>query len=599
MIPMDSIALPESSAVLSGKETAPLRELLALIHQWNVSSEAVYLGAGSDLQTLHRRIGTVRDSIRQSTEAMASGDGDRVETLLSEAAGSAARLETQAGERSRVLRVLSEGVSTASEGASAVALVFRLLDYVVLVARTHVEGMTQARDVLVPFTEHVHELVGSGQTVARSLDARVRLVQGHISESRTIDARVGGRALVGEASLAYQFRSLNRRLSQERDTAATTREAAHRSFSVIRDAVGGLVMGLQFHDIARQRLEHTLSNLERLFLLDETGRLTHDGAPLEGTSRLLAVRRIVELEIAQITSLTELYETKMGELHANLDLLAGEVAQSDRILSSLFSEDGTQGGRSAIAVLEAEAAKVRARFEKGEADRRQLDASLHECVEAAGPLIEMTDELASLEHALRLAGFNAAVRAAHVDSGDETIGYIAREIREQATVAKSQADLVREGIEMAVSATRELEETILPEIAGAEAAIAERFATATDILSRIEAACQDHLREAATNARGLDERIRTIAGLMTPHHEGCSLMRRTIGQLQTILQGLPDEAITPEEALRLHGLLASQYTMAEERAIFEASFRGIGLPATAAVAAAPAAADDDIDDLLF
>jgi hypothetical protein len=37
--------------------------------------------------------------------------------------------------------------------------------------------------------------------------------------------------------------------------------------------------------------------------------------------------------------------------------------------------------------------------------------------------------------------------------------------------------------------------------------------------------------------------------------------------------------------------------MAEERAIFEASFRGVGLPLQAQPA--PAAASDDIDDLLF
>ena len=163
-------------AMLTETQTSSLRDLLALVHQWNVSSEAVYLGAGNDLQTLHRRIGTVRDSIRQATEAVSSNEGDKVETMLGEASASAAQLETLAGERSRVLRVLAEGVTRASEGASAVALVFRLLDYVVLVARTHVEGMTQARDVLVPFTEHVHELVGSGQTVARALDARVRTV---------------------------------------------------------------------------------------------------------------------------------------------------------------------------------------------------------------------------------------------------------------------------------------------------------------------------------------------------------------------------------------------------------------------------------------
>ncbi|WP_156419318.1 hypothetical protein [Aureimonas sp. AU12] len=578
-----------------------LRATLERIHQWNVSSEAVYLGAGEDLQLLHRRIGTVRDCIRQSTEAVSSPEADRVETLLGTAATSAAALETLAIERSNVLRTLADGVATAATGSTAVALVFRLLDYVVLVARTHVEGMTQARDVLVPFTQHVHELVGSGQGVARALDERVRLLAGHIGESRAIDARVGAKAMLGEPSLAFQFRTLIRRLAQERDGVAMTRAEAHRSFSTIREAVGGLVMGLQFHDIARQRLEHTLGNLERLFLLAETGRLAHDGAPLEGTARNLALRRIVELEIAQIESLTELYETKMGDLHGNLEILAGEIAASDRILGTLFSEDGDGAGKSAIAVLESEAVRVRARFARGEADRRHLDASLHECVEAAGPLIAMTDELAALEHTLRLAGFNAAVRAAHVDSGDETIGYIAREIREQASVAKAQADLVREGIEVSVAATRDLETAILPQIASAEGEISAQFAEATAILGRIDAECLDKLREASTNARGLGAKIEMISGLMTPHVEGCALMRQTVHILRHLLADLPDEVVSAEEGLKLYSLLAAQYTMAEERAIFEASFRAMGLvalPSAVANVAAPPPVDD-VDDFLF
>ncbi|MBB3999623.1 hypothetical protein [Aureimonas pseudogalii] len=595
--------LPSSTFAQAGLPDGfeALRRTLAQIHQWNVSSEAVYLGAGEDLQLLHRRIGAVRDCIRRSTEVVTSPEADRVESLLGTAATSAASLEELAIERSSVLRTLADGVSTAAAGSTAVALVFRLLDYVVLVARTHVEGMTQARDVLVPFTQHVHELVGSGQSVARALDERVRLLAGHIGESRAIDARVGAKAMLGEPSLAFQFRTLGRSLAQERDAVATTRAEAHRSFSAIRDAVGGLVMGLQFHDIARQRLEHTLGNLERLFLIAETGQLSHDGAPLEGTARNLALRRIVELEIAQIESLTTLYETKMGDLHGNLEIIAGEIAASDRLLGQLFSDDSDGAGQSAIAVLEREAGKVRARFSRDEVDRQHLDHSLRECVEAAGPLIEMTDELAALEHTLRLAGFNAAVRAAHVDSGDETIGYIAREIREQASLAKAQADLVREGIEVAVSATRELEGAILPKIGSAEGEIASQFAEATGILQRIDAECLDTLREASVNARGLGAKVEAITALMTPHVEGCGLMRQTIAILRQLLAGLPDEAMSAEEGLRLYGLLAAQYTMAEERAIFEASFRAMGLTVlpSAVVNAAPPPPADDVDDFLF
>ncbi|WP_062015753.1 hypothetical protein [Aureimonas sp. AU4] len=586
-----------TDTLLSPEALQPLSRALERIHQWNVSSETVYLGAGEDLQTLHRRIGTVRDGIRRTTETVSSADGDRVEALLAGAAEAATDLEAAARERTRLLRTLSDGVTLSAGGSAAVALVFRLLDYVVLVARTHVEGMSEGRDVLVPFTEHVHELVSSGQAVAGSLDERVRVLRGHIEESRAIDNRVGARAAIGEPSLAFQFKGLIRRLAMERDTLADTRQEAHRSFSTIRDAVGGLVMGLQFHDIARQRLEHTLGNLERFLLLAAEGKLAHDAPALAPKARNLAVRRIAELEIAQLQSLASLYETRMGELHGNLTVIEDELLASDRLLASLFREGASGEGRSAMAVLESETSRLRQRFQRGENDRRQLDESLRECVEAADPLIAMTDELGALEHTLRLAGFNAAVRAAHVDSGDETIGYIAREIREQATAAKVQADTVREGIEASVGATRELEASVLPAIRRAENAISTQFEEATALLARIESDCQSEMRAASGQAEGLSGRVRTISTLMTPHVEGCALMREAVALLEAMLRGLPDETASLEDARDLHGLLAGQYTMAEERQIFEASFRGqLGAAPAAPVAAAAA---DDIDDLLF
>lgn len=573
-----------------------LRPALERLHQWNVSSEAVYLGTGDDLQTLHRRLGNVRDSIRLATEAVDSDEGRQVEALLVAASHAARTLEDLGLERSRVLSELADGVATAATGSSAVSLVFRLLDYVVLVARTHVEGMQDGREALVPFTEHVHELVGNGQRISGALDERVRLVQTYIGESRAIDARVKAKALAAGPSLAFQFESLTRKLGAERDGADLTRKEIHRTFTSIRDAVGGLVMGLQFHDIARQRLEHTLGNLERLFLLDESGTLTHDGMPLQDNQRRLAARRIVELEIAQLGSLAALYETKMGEMQRNLAVIGAEIVASDRLLGSLFSDDAESAGKSAIAVLEAEAGKVALRFRAGEADRRQLDASLHECVEAAGPLIEMTDELAALEHTLRLAGFNAAVRAAHVDSGDETIGYIAREIREQASAAKAQADIVRDGIEVSVGATGRLETGILPRIAEAEGEISAHFAEASVILSRIEAECLDKLREATNNARGLAGRIDTIAAMMTPHVEGCALMRSVTEILHRRLAELPLAMVSATDAAELQALLAGHYTMAEERAIFEASFAG---EKDAPASAPTKAAEDDLSDIFF
>ena len=148
---------------------------------------------------------------------------------------------------------------------------------------------------------------------------------------------------------------------------------------------------------------------------------------------------------------------------------------------------------------------------------------------------------------------------------------------------------MRSGIEVAVGCTDELEHKVLPRIAASEGDIAARFETAAETLQSIEAECLVALRAAGESAEGLAKRVSTVQSLMTPHVEGCALMRQSVALLRDLLSGLPNDAVTAEEARHLHGLLAAQYTMAEERAVFEASF-GNALPSAPAPTAPAAAA---------
>ncbi|KQT86105.1 hypothetical protein ASG48_05865 [Aurantimonas sp. Leaf443] len=560
---------------------------------WNHGSEAVYLDAGAELQRLHKRMGIVRNAVRGSIEALASPDVVGIEQRLGEAGLAADAIRSLVDDRSQRLGELSDAITLASEASGAVSLIFRLLDYVVLVARTHVEGMATAREELVPFTEHVGELVATGQRISRELDERMRLLRSYFDESRDIERRVGRLGQSGDESMPLAIRALVARLATGREEAAEMREAVHASFSTVRDATGRLVANLQFHDIARQRMEHSVDNLRRLMLLTSGGGLFHDQAPLSPREASLAVRRIAELEIAQLEDLARVYEEEMGSVQHNLVTIGAEVRTSDRLMRGLAG-DGQNG---AIAILQAEASHIEAMILREETGRRQLDESLSRCVEAAGTLIAMTDELSELEHTLSLAGFNAAVRAAHVDSGDETIGFISREIREQAAHAKAEAAQVREGIERSVASTEDLGGRILQEIGRNEGEVRQSFATAAEILRAVEAVCDEQLRQATTNAAGLAETVARLADSMTPHIEGCNRMRRTMAILEGLLAEFPDEEMTPEESDRLRDLLAGNYTMVEERRIFERVFGGAML--STAPAAPEASGDVDLDDILF
>lgn len=572
-----------------------LSRLAGALLRWNGASEGLYLDAGEKLRNVHGRISQVREGIQRSTELFAAAEMEEMRVGLASAVDDARRIGELTAERGGTLADLRSAIAEASSGSAAVRLVFRLLDYVVLIARAQVEGMRSGQDELVPFTLHVDELVTSGEDVARYIDGRMKLLGGYLEEGRTLEAQAVASGT--GATMVEGFLRLASQMENQQRSAAMRREEAQQAFTAVWKAIGGVVMGLQFHDMARQRLEHTISNLDLLNRIANDGVVAEGEGPLRDHIRPAALRRIATLEIAQLCGLAETYETKLAGLDADLAVIEAELETCGAILGRLLSGGGEEDG---LAMLDAEASRMRVGFRRGEAIRQRLGESLGRSMEATNSLFEMTEKLADLEHNLRIAGFNAAVRAAHVDSGDDTIGYIARVIREQASKAREEADKVQRGIEFAITTTGSLASRILPAIASAESAIEERLSSATTLLSRTEGQCRDIIGKAIALARGLGQEIGTVRALMDSHVEGREMMLALSAGLAALAAHFPEADLPPEDAERLGRALSAHYTMEEERAIFQEVMGTLpGAAGGTDAAAPPAGSADDLDDILF
>ncbi|RIY02716.1 hypothetical protein D3218_05005 [Aureimonas flava] len=586
-------SVPGGEAAPSAGPPDELDRLVLGITRWTVASESVFLEVGERLRTAHGRIAEVREGIARATEVFTHPVMAEARGGLVEAAASVETAWRLTAERRDRIGELNAAVERARDGSASLKTVFRVLDYIVVIARAQVESMKGAEVDLVSFSRTVDDLVTSGTAVAQSIDERMDTLRAALQESRAIVGR--SLATVDGRELAHGFQALIGRMAEEQDVAASKREEAQVAFTAVWRAVAAAVMGLQAHDMARQRLEHTVRNLDRIGPLARDGTFEPGEAPLAPAHRRAAIHRVARLEMAQLDDLAATYGALMDRLALDLAAIADRLDDCGRVLESLRVPEVAGRG---VAALEGGASRLRAAMEAGGEARRALAASLARSVERTALLIEMTDQMTGLEFHLNLAGLNAAIQAAHVEGGDETIGYIARVIREQSSQARAEVDTIRAGIEQAAEATRDLAGRLLPAIAEAEASVDRNLTAACAGLAAAEGDSCRALAASAEAADGMGDEIRSVLRMMALHEEGTRVMRALSAAVGTLV-GEPAEAeLPPADAARLDAVLCAGYTMKEERGVFAAA---LGPPAAVPGAGADAspAAGDDFDDILF
>lgn len=568
-------------------QLAGLTDALAL---WNAGSEALYIGAGEDLQAIHGMLRAVEQAMARTIAVMTGPDILAIDARLGTAAELAATLERN-GEAigARLAEVLS-GRDHAASGNEQVSRAFSLLDYVALVARTHTGAIGGRGGDLAAFLDQVTVLVGTGRRVAGNMSERLADLHRSLEEAAE-QLRERQQEDARNAPLIEVIGSLTRELSGRRGAADENRSAAHQAFAEAAQSVAEVVGVLQFHDIARQRLEHVVDHLRLMFAL--AGGVQPEGTPTDPAERQAWITRIAQLEQAQLLDLAQLYHEKMARIRTSLDSILGQARSGAGLLGALLRIDRAALEEGQGLGITRQAQQLEERFLRHERRREAIFASLGACIHAAGQFAAMTDALDDVEFSLRLAGFNAAIHAADRDSGDRTVGYIAHEIRGSATTAKEGADLIRIGIRTTTAAADELQSVLLPTEVASSATIREAIGAVLAAVGAAEAECLAQLAGAEAAADEVPARVTRAKAQMQSHVEGLTLMNAAIdalGPLATLPVGEAD--LSP-----LSARLAADYTMREERAILAAVF-GEPPPEEEAPPAAPSA-DDDLMDVFF
>lgn len=580
----DLIAAPE--------DRHQLVQLIDALARWNAESETSYLSAGEDLQAIHMMLRVVEDAMARTIAVMTGPDILAIDARLGAASDLVASIEKNGEAIGHRLAEVLAGRDHAATGNEQVARAFSMLQYVALIARTHSGAIGGRGGDLAAFLNQVTVLVGTGRTVAGNMSDRLQDL--HLSlEDAAEQLRERQQEDARSTPLMEVIAQLTREISDRRGSADQNRSAAYQAFAEAARSVAEVVGVLQFHDIARQRLEHVVDHLQLMFALVGEAPLPAGDAPADPATRQAWITRIAQLEQAQLVDLAQLYQAKMALIGASLDAILRQAREGAGLVRAMLQIDRAHVEDGHGMGITRQAQQLEERFLRREQRREAIFASLADCIRAAGQFAAMTDALDDVEFSLRLAGFNAAIHAADRDSGDRTIGYIAHEIRDSATAAKEGADLIRIGIKATAAAADELQAVLLPTEVRSATEIREAIAGVLGAVGAAEAECLAQLADAEAAAADVPGRVGRAKALMQGHVEGLTLINAAIDALAALAAG----PVPAADLATLSARLTADYTMREERAILAAVF-GEPIPEEESPAIT-VAEDDDLSEVFF
>jgi hypothetical protein len=578
---------------------ARLKSHLSGLKGWQEESEHAFIGLGDALQRLHGQLQEARNIMAHVTGAILDSSTQAIRVAFADLGALATGLAKLDAQRRACSSELCEHIHEASSPCADLDGTLYLLGQLVTLGQINAAMIDVEGQDFEEFIEEVGRFIDLGRTTVGELRGRLRHLNGLVTHAWVEEHRF---AVTGPESLtmvAGRLHEMAERIQAHQDSARVWAEEAGQQFETFQRQVGDMVMGLQFHDIVRQRLEHIGSSIERLLRIVTEGRLSEDGEALSPGRRRHAAQTIARLEAAQLEYVGVETLGEMSKVQRTVTDLAATAALTEQRFSAVTSgrqDEATQD--SLLVTLELEASAIERLLHEQQANRERMLAGLAEGVEHARTIAAMVDRLKRLQDEIRIAGLNAIIKSTNLGPNGDALQTIARQMSSHSVqIRQASALLLDRGAGMeSTSAT--LTRDIL-EPAGARAQ--ELSCRLAETVARLRAkeeevsAAQAQVRRLL---RGIAPALKLHAGFEQVRDRGHALMLAAAAELDAVSAEFgPAEESEPWP--ELDAMLLSRYTMQREREVHASASGGTPTAPMPVQTMEAAGAADDLDDILF
>lgn len=553
-------------AELCGEISTLAGDLESTIH----AAEPSFLDLGGTLQSLYQNS---EELVRVTQATVQAVGGSREEGVL----GKANQVTHQALERlTSVRRDISSSLDDIVKGSDLLGKLCAIcptiensgmtLNVIGLNIAVESSRSAHAGEMFVVFTDEIRMLSARVLEIARNIlddsrSTRSRQMKAH----RMIVKNMESFRQLNQNAETVVRKSLDE-IGGIMDFSRTTFESSANWSQNINRLVGDVVVVIQFHDIARQKVEHIVSTLQELSSLPPEERDTAFGRAYKIIG--LQINQLGEV-ISEIRQAHRKCATAFEKMGRHIDELIRDIA--------VFDAEGKEVSRIRhhITSLQKGLEQLSSLLAEGSELERRIKGTSSQVSETASHLSTHIDKVRGISLDLHLKALNAIVKSARLQEEGRSLEILAQEVSKLSWESNSFVGEVVQIIEslMVISAEgessrledeeRESERNVRSGIDQIESVFEGFWSDALTVFEKTRKIESD-IKETYSELRFLENLGDNLAGFQ--------------GRLQEILNRLSKWATFKDEALdKQLNEVAQRYTMKSERDLHN-RYSGDSLP---------------------
>jgi hypothetical protein len=346
----------------------------------------------------------------------------------------------------------------------------------------------------------------------------------------------------------------------------------------ISELVGEVVMAIQFHDIARQQIDHVIEALQDI--KNQIGEIGESGEvlpvnPEENSNLLGQAHSILSLQVLQIqqvaTEVDAVYEkilTAFEEIAYEIESIVNGLGRLERGNVAVSQE------HSAFNLLLSGFGNLEATMANGEELERQIDESMKRTSESASSLSKNLNMIEDLSMQFHIKSINALVMSKRLGKSGVTLAVLAEYVTEGAKKSDSFALKVVEILRSLQAAADDLNRLSLKTDKGPgdEGQSDRYFAGGISFISEIYNRFLKNAEETHQYSMALRKKISGIGLGLSFLNNMKSDLEKCLNRMREVLETLgPFSSLNQNITCDL-SKLKDRYTMQLERGIHQKAF---------------------------
>jgi methyl-accepting chemotaxis protein len=336
-------------------------------------------------------------------------------------------------------------------------------------------------------------------------------------------------------------------------------------YQAISKNIGEVVASLQFHDITRQRIEHSTTALKEIEpALANPGKILPD----QDAEKAIAISRI---QLTQLSQAKEDLSHAVGTVKESLQALAREVAEISQETRELLGHTG-QSGASFLSQIEENLTSLKAAAKNYLGINKEIATSMASVKDFGEEISTFANDIKNIGTGIRIVAINASVNASRIGNQGSGFGVLAQNTQDLASETAIQIEQVSEALKSIVVLAHELagiNHDAESNTSESATSLENELETIDSLLRSTDLYAEDNLSEMGNQSGTFKSDIsRAISSLKSPE-AFLDAISDTCGQLEDFLhsaQELFPKAYAQASKLKLSDL-TERYTMEREREI--------------------------------